>query len=130
MYKIISLISWIVLAVTSIRAWNISSDLFKIMKVFPTLIVIDNLFILVRRLEKRCLKNVFAYFGRKSFVIYLIHQPFFCALLGNVLRMVGLGIFSTCLICFISGVAVPLVTVHVLKKNSITKKVCILLGLE
>lgn len=50
-----------------------------------------------------------AYLGRASFYIYLLHQPFCCAFIGNALySKLGVPALPTMFVCLIISIAVPL----------------------
>lgn len=58
------------------------------------------------------------YLGKRSFVIYLLHQPFVCAVLGSILYgKLGMGYVFTIIICVIMSVLVPLAVVEIEKKS-------------
>lgn len=54
-----------------------------------------------------------AYFGRESFWIYLLHQPFCCGFVGLLLySRLGLSIPLVCTVCILLGLLLPLCAVR------------------
>lgn len=130
-YFICSLISWWILILSSIEVFLNQPDWFKMVRIIPICIVIDNIFSLGKKIESVVsLEKRFSFLGRNSFTIYLLHQPFFCAFLGAILIKLGIGYVYICCICTVIGVFVPLIVRKVILLNGITAKVGMQFGIK
>lgn len=130
--NLLSIFSWFFLFLISVRTIDNGNMIFKLIKIPADLFAINSIFSLGKILDNKTKKasKALSYLGRKSFTIYLIHQPFFCALLASILLTLDMNWIGILCICLLLSIAIPIIAVEFLMKWEITRKICILFGLR
>lgn len=80
---------------------------------------------LIIQFSKKLQHNYFLqYIGKNSMIVYMFHQPFFCAFVGILAgRILGLSSVFVFFISMVSGLLFPLLIIEISKRHETIKKI-------